>query len=77
MKPALIFLIFLLLVVVGLNWRILAARLGWRVSACDWQRVKNLDGPGYRVWFCAACGRSERVEGKEPPPACGRTLGRS
>ncbi len=75
MTGSLLFLILLLAVVVGLNWRLLAARLGWRVSACDWQRVEKLEGDGGRVWFCTACGRSERVEGKNPPPDCGATVG--
>lgn len=75
MTGSLVFLILLLMVVVGLNWRLLASRFGWRVRACNWQRVHKQDREGRRAWFCTACGRSEFVEGKGPPPDCGAKIG--
>ena len=75
MTAPLLFFILLLVIVVGLNWRLLAARFGWRVTACDWQRVHKHDSENARAWFCAACGRSETIEGPGPPPDCGRKIG--
>lgn len=76
MTPSLIFLILLLVVVVGLNWRRLALLLGFRVKACDWHRVRKLDREGRKAWFCPACRREELVEGTAPPPDCGARVGR-
>lgn len=76
MTPSLIFLILLLALVVGLNWRLLAARFGWRVRACDWHRVETLDRDGRKAWFCPACRRQELQEGTGPPPDCGARIGR-
>ena len=76
MTGSLIFLVALLAVVVALNWRLLAAKFGGRVSACDWHRIEQRDREGRRAWFCAACGRAELTDGRNPPPDCGAKLGR-
>jgi len=69
-------LVALLAVVVALNWRLLATRLGFSVPACHWHRLDQRDREGRRAWFCPVCRREELVEGRGPPPDCGaRTKG--
>ncbi|HUF87783.1 MAG TPA: hypothetical protein VMM59_10415 [Thermohalobaculum sp.] len=75
MTTPLIFLVLLLAIVVLMNWRVLASRLGWRMRACDWHRVHKRDRDDRRAWFCPACGREELVPGKRPPADCGARLG--
>jgi len=75
MTPALMFLIALLVCVVALNWRFLAARFGMDSTPCDWWRVDTRDDGGRKAWFCRACQREEIVDGDKPPPDCDRRIG--
>ena len=72
MTPALLFLITLLVCVVALNWRFLAARFGKDGTPCDWWRVDARDQGDRKAWFCRACQREEFVAGDQPPRDCGR-----
>lgn len=75
MTMSLIVLLALLAVWIGLNWRLLASRFGWRIRACDWSRIPKRDRDGQQAWFCPSCGREE-LTGGGPPPDCGATIGR-
>ena len=76
MTPSLLALVAILAVVVALNWRMLAARLGWRTSPCAWSRVRKRDQEGRKAWYCPVCGREELIEGNARPPDCGAKLTR-
>lgn len=74
MTMPLIFLVALLGVVVALNWRLVAARLGFRVKPCEWHRLHERDRDGRCAWFCPACGREELIDNSAPPPDCGARI---
>lgn len=72
MSMQLVYLIMLLLVVVALNWRLLAGRYGRRGSrTCQWSRLPEHDRDGRRAWFCPSCRHEVLVQGRRPPPDCG------
>jgi hypothetical protein len=71
MMMPLLFLLALLLIVVVLNWRFLAARFGLGGSPCDWSRIQSRDRNGQNAWFCPACGHEELADGRDPPADCG------
>ena len=75
MDPSLVFLLVLLVGIVALNWRMLAARFGGRPSACDWSRTPELDRGGKRAWFCPSCRRETLTNGARPAD-CGARFGR-
>lgn len=75
MDPYLVFLVVLLVGIVALNWRLLAARFGGRPPACDWSRIPERDREGKRAWFCPSCRREALTDGGRPDD-CGARFGR-
>ena len=72
MAGSLVFLIVLLICVVALNWRFLAASFGFGGTRCDWWRIDGRDRDGRRAWFCRTCQAEALVDGNGPPPDCDR-----
>ena len=67
MDPSLLYLLALLALVVGLNWRLIAARFGRPAKPCAWSRIPERDREGRKAWFCPACRREELTTGRRPP----------